>query len=429
MPANSTLRRNRTAFFLDYVFFGVGLAFAGTSTTLPAFVAKLTGDPVLIGMVGALWNGGWLLPQILAAHYLSGVKHKMRVARWGSWAGRPVFLLLAGFLVLTHAHQAGLTLGLLFLSILIFAVTDAIVTVAWFDVLAKAIPARSRGRLMGWGQVGSGVLSIGAGLAVGFLLGPGGPSFPDNYAVVFLLATIAFLLSLATYYFIHEPIEAVTEERAALAEYLPKIARFLERDRPFLQVNLARLLIGLSAMSTPFYVVYATQRRGLPDAAIGAFATAATVGGAVAGLALGPVADRFGSHRVVQVMAGLQMLVPLLAIGTALIPFSELFLLVLFTLVFLLQGIADGSLMLGIANFVLEIAPASERSAYIGLANTLAGVLILYPLAGGWIAAHSGYPTVFAISAGSIALGGLVASRLPNPRRARFELPMRPPEV
>ena len=64
MQANETergpqvLRRNAAAFVIDYAFFGMGLAFAGTSTTLPALAARLTSNAVLIGLVGALWNGG-----------------------------------------------------------------------------------------------------------------------------------------------------------------------------------------------------------------------------------------------------------------------------------------------------------------------------------------------------------------------------------
>lgn len=409
------LRRNAIAFFLDYVFFGVGLTFAGINTTFPALVAQLTRNPILIGLVGAFWNGGWLIPQIVAAHYLSNVRHKLRVLRWGSWAGRPVFLLLAGFLAVTGARYPSLTLALVFLSILVFSITDAFATVAWFDVLAKAVPPRSRGRLIGWGQLGSGVFSVGAGLAVGFLLGASGPPFPRNFAAVLFLAGIAFLLSLATYYLMHEPLEAATEERPSLSQMLPKVARFLGDDRAFRRVNAARLLIGASAMSTPFYVVFAIQHAGLPDSAIGVFAAASMVGGALAGVFLGPVADRMGPHRVIQVMSSLQFLVPLLAITGGVIHFSQFPLLLLFGILFVLQGMADGSLMLGIMNFLLEIAPSTERPTYIGLANTIAGVIVLYPLVGGWVAAHLGYPAVFAISAGLIALGGVVAFRLPSP--------------
>ena len=55
-------RRNWIAFIGDYLGFGIGLIFANTTTTLPAFAAELTDNKMLIGAVSSVWAGGWLLP-------------------------------------------------------------------------------------------------------------------------------------------------------------------------------------------------------------------------------------------------------------------------------------------------------------------------------------------------------------------------------
>jgi len=418
-PGGPVLRRNTAAFIIDYAFFGMGLAFAGTSTVLPAFAARLTSDAILIGLVGSLWNGGWLLPQIAAAHILTPLKRKLPIAIAVSWIGRPVFLLLALFLLLGGVRWPELTLGLLLAAVFIFAATDAFVAVAWFDVLAKAIPGDMRGRVIGIGQLLSGLLSLGAGALVRMLLTETGPRFPVNYALILILATAAFFVSLATFYFIREPVESVPAERPHLSHLVPRLARHLRDDVRFRHLTVVRLLIGLSAMALPFYAVYATLKRGLPESAIGFFLIAQTVGGLVAGLVLGPVADRKGAHRVIQFMGLCQFLAPMIALlAGPLAAAGPQVLTALFALVFLFLGIGEGSTMLGALNYVLEIAPPPDRPSYIGLTNSIAGVIILYPIVGGWIATRWGYEAVFALTAGIVLVGGLLALGLPSARTA-----------
>jgi MFS family permease len=92
----------------------------------------------------------------------------------------------------------------------------------------------------------------------------------------------------------------------------------------------------------------------------------------------------------------------------------------MFALVFLFLGIGEGSTMLGVLNYVLEIAPPPDRPSYMGLTNTLAGTIILYPIVGGWIATRWGYEAVFALAAVVILIGGLLALRLPSPSPSRL---------
>jgi hypothetical protein len=173
-------RRNWLAFFGDYVFFGIGITFASDTTTLPAFAAALTDNKVLIGAVSAIWTGGWLLPQLFAARYLSDQPRKYPIMFWGQLVGRPIMGVFAIWLLFAGLQPPALTLGLFFLAMLIFSVTDAVVALAWFDLLGKAMAPETRGRMFGLGQVVTGLGALGAGVIVRNLLGPGGPSFPVN---------------------------------------------------------------------------------------------------------------------------------------------------------------------------------------------------------------------------------------------------------
>src|SRR5262245_27086801 len=92
-------RRNWMAFLGDYLGFGIGVMFASTTTTLPAFAATLTDSKVLIGAVSSVWAGGWLLPQIFAAHYLSDKPHKYPIMMKWQLIGRPAFPLFVVWLI------------------------------------------------------------------------------------------------------------------------------------------------------------------------------------------------------------------------------------------------------------------------------------------------------------------------------------------
>jgi MFS family permease len=140
------------------------------------------------------------------------------------------------------------------------------------------------------------------------------------------------------------------------------------------------------------------------------------LGTALAGVLLGLVADRAGTHRVIQIVTWCQFAVPALALlfSTGIFgPATGL----LFPLLYVLMGIFDGSLLLGFLNYVLEISPPGQRPTYMGLTNTLSGLLVLVPLAGGWILEHANYPLLFVLAAVGTLAAALLALRLPSPQR------------
>jgi len=406
-------RRNRLGFVMDYVFFSVGLTFAGINTTLPAFAARLTVNPLLIGLVGAVWNCGWLLPQMFAARYLSTAPRKMPFILFFSWIGRPVFLLFALYLFLSGAVWPAATLLLLYLASFYFSFTDSITGVAWFDLLGKALSNRERGRFIGLGQAVAGILSIGAGVIIRWVLESSGLGFPNNYAVILVFADVCFLLSLAAIYLIREPLEKVASERQKMTDYLPGLVQLIRRDRMFLRVNVARLLIGLCGLASPFFAVYALRVLNLPEGDVGWFAIAQTIGLAIAGLLLGGLAERRGSVSVVRIVGGIYLMAPIFVLAAGALGSNQMLATLLMAAAFLMLGMGDGSIMLGFLNYILDIAPPDKRPVYVGLTNTLAGVTVVFPFLGGILVDGVGYGIVFVLAAVGVAIGWAVGASLP----------------
>ncbi len=83
--------------------------------------------------------------------------------------------------------------------------------------------------------------------------------------------------------------------------------------------------------------------------------------------------------------------------------------------VFLLIGLSvDGS---GIASttYLLEIAPADARPTYIGLANTMLGLVTFIPVIGGALLPVIGYQSLFAVAGVFAVLTWLATLRLREP--------------
>jgi MFS family permease len=416
--SDSHYRRNFVCFALDYVFFGVGLAFVSQTTVLPSFISQLTNSAPLIGLASTVQTGAWLLPQLIAASYLADKDRKKPYILLPAALGRPVFWLLAGVLFLAGDPAPTLILGLFFASLAIFMGTDALASVAWFDVLSKAIPPTRRGRLIGTAQVLSGLLTVGAGAVVNALLGPQGPPFPHNYALLFFLAGMAFVASWLAISFLREPVKPTQNERLPWSTFLPKLLTVLREDRAFSLVTALRLLTGLSGMAVPFYVIYATKELHFSAEAIGLFISSQVAGSILAGFVLGYLNERSGSKIVVQCSAILAIASPLLALLMR--PIGHLAgasTVYVYSLIFLAIGALNSSYMSGFMNFVLELAPSEERATYIALTNTLCGVLLVVPFLGGWLLQATSYPVLYAVTAGSVAFALLLTFRLEEPRQ------------
>jgi hypothetical protein len=71
------------------------------------------------------------------------------------------------------------------------------------------------------------------------------------------------------------------------------------------------------------------------------------------------------------------------------------------------------------SNFLLELVPEGERSLYLGLSNTLTGVVVLVSGLGGLVVDALGFAGLFAVSLGLCLAGYVLASGLPEPREAQ----------
>lgn len=414
----SAYRRNVAAFLADIGGFGAGIGFIHPVTVMPVLVRQLTSSALVVGLMTTVWIGGFLLPQLWAGRWLSDKPRKLPYVVWFINIGRLGLLVPALLCALVSPSNANVLLIGLFAGIIIFRVTDAIASVGWYDILSRAIPANRRGRVLGAGQILAGLGAMVSALVVRWALGTVGPEFPRNFALLFGLTMIGMAISSIAIMSLVEPEDSAGTQPSPKDDFIAHASHILRTDRAFRTLITVRLLSGLTGLAVPFYVVHATRELSLPVTFVGLAVAAQNISTIVSSLGWGTLAERATSRRVIQAST----------LAACLAPLGALVLHSLYTgnnlpsqllgagylLVFAVLSAVDNSILLGYLNYVMEIAPPGQRTAYMGLTNTISGLLVTLPVAGGALLQVTSYPVLFAVAAMGAGIGFAVSLRLPR---------------
>jgi MFS family permease len=398
---------------IDAIFYSLGLNLVSQATIMPLLVSELTDSKVLIGLIPATYRVSYLLPQILTANYTERLRvNKPLVLFWGSVGERLPYLLI-GLAVWGLASPApGWALALFFLLWATTAASNGTITPAWYSMIAKVIPVERRGLWSGLGRGLGALLAIaGAKLSEGILARR---AFPANYAICFVLAFVAVMISFGGLALTREPASPTIKPHTSQRDYFRRLPALLRRDRNYLRYLVARTISNLGGMAAGFLMVYGKE--SVPGALgqVGTL-TAILVGSQAAmNVVWGLVADRVG-HKAVLVGAAATMAA---ASGAALWVPSMAGLWVAFGLL----GLSLSAESVSHMNIILEFCAPEDRPTYIGLTNTLLAPGMLAPVLGGWLASWAGYSGLFVIAIACSLLGGVVlAVWVREPRGAKCE--------
>ncbi len=393
-------RRNFVFFLADYTIFSIALNLIGPTTVIPDFVRKLTDSEILIAISSQMFEIGWLLPQLLVARRLVRVAHKKWWFVGPNIPVRTLILIFSGVIVLLGPERPGAILAAFLIFYGLAALGDGLVGVPWMDLVGSSLDDRRRARLFGLGNATVGITILGLAPLAGYILGENGPAFPNNYALLFAVSGVLFLLTLPPILPIRElPSAKPLETIPPLREYLPGLVTVLRRDLPFRAVVGARLLTTLATMAAPFYIGLATEKLGLSsDVAVSRLLLLQTLGSVAGAL----VFSRYGHDRTMRftrIALTFASAQPLLALFASALGPGPLY------LAFLSGGVAAGSLGISFLNWVIAYASPEQRPVYAGLFNTLSAAgLLVAPVLGGTLVQSFGYEAAFLVAL--IALGG-----------------------
>lgn len=411
----SMMRRNYRLGVLNGVLFTLGDSLTSAGLVLALLVRQLGGSLALVGLLPAIQSGGYLLPQLFISGYAQALTYKLPLYRRAAMMRLVACFILTVAIFAAAAVPPDVSLWSIVVTYTVFNLGSGTSTLAFQDVVAKTIPVRRRGRFFGARQLFGGLLSfVVAGVLVRWLLSGGGPlPFPANFGALSVLSLLCYVLGMYAFSRIDEPFQAYPGPRRhvfAGLQLAPMLLRGNDRYRWFI---ISRVITRVGQIAEPFYIIYATEVLRLPSGVAGAYLAVRAMTGALSNVVWGRLSDQRGSRRLVVVSGLLVALTPALALVG---PVVALVLglgtggfVVAMGVVFLVSGAAnDGSNIAG-NTYLLEVVPEDERSLYMGLANTILGVVTLLPVLGGWVVGVVGYEWTFGLSL-LFALLGVVAS-------------------
>lgn len=376
---------------LDGAFFWLGMSFFSSTIILPLFVRHFTDSPFVIGLISFLGWGSVLIPPIFTANIVERAPiKKVFPLIGGLFIERLPVLLLAPMTYFLAIRQPLLALVMFFVLYTLSNLGSGVISVGWQDMIAKIIPVDRRGRFYGITNFIGNFTGIIGALAVPFVLNQA--DFPSGFVFTFAMAGGLFLVSWVFLALTREPAMQSQKPPLSLFEYLGSLPAILRKDRNFRMYLLSQMILSMSSMANGFFVIYAVQTWNLPDAQASSFTIALQVGLALSNLLFGFLADRKGHKLSLEIC----WLLNVLALIVAILSHSPGW----FFLIFFLRGAVNAGTLLSGLSIVYEFTGPDNRPTYIGLANTIPGIITaLAPLLGGWLAGAMSYQAMFILSA------------------------------
>ena len=387
---SKALKHNFIVNVLDGTFFGFGLGFASFATVIPLFVSNLTDSATLIGLIPAVHNVGWMLPQLLTAKSVSRMAQFKPATIFWTVVERVPFLGLALVALLMGWLSKPAALALTFMFLIIQGGGAGMTANPWQNMIGKIIPSNIRGTFFG-AQSGAANLLAGAGaLAAGLILNQRG--YPDGYTVVFLACVGSMAVSFVFIAMTREPAHSLEQLPTEQVSFWGNVRQILRRDGSFRWFIISRFIFQFGTMASAFYTVYAVRKLGMDTAAAGAMTSVLFIVQVASNALFGWAGDKVGHLPVLRLGAVCAVIAAVLA---WLAPSAGWFFVVM-----VFAGMANSVFWTIGMVVTLDFGADQDRPTYVGLANTLiAPAAVLAPLLGGWIADGFSYQHTFAVAA------------------------------
>ncbi len=398
-------RYNYTVGLVNGAVFGFVDALIAPSLTLALFVTQLGGSSFLVGLLSAIYNGGWFIPQFLIAHRLQQLPLKKPVYASAAVIRIVCWLLIVLATYMLGAQNPSLLLGIFFVLMTIYSFAAGFAGNAFMTIVAKVIPVARRGSFFGWREFAG----TAAGLLAGYLVAVAlsaerGYRFPENFGILFVVAFGAIGVGLFGFSLVREPRETITGEGMTFFQQLRVARRIVGENHAYRRYLLTRFVLAAGDLATPFYAIYATKQLGAPDSIVGLYIGLTTFAALLATPVLSHMSDHHKLDWVMLLAAAATPFIPLLALLLGTLGRGEAIAFA-FSLIFFVYGIARTAANIAFPTYLLNLAPPEQRSLYIGFTNTLLGIATFIPIVGGTLLDLFGFTPLFVLTFAMASVG------------------------
>ncbi len=384
-------------------FFGSAFGFASFITIIPLFVSQLTDSAILIGLIPAIQNVGWQLPQLLTVGKVRRLsRYKPMVLAMSIHERLPYFGLgLVAYFLPDLERKTALVIVF---SLLIWrCLGGGLTATVWTTMLGKIIPVNLRGGFLGIQSSASNLLSSAAAVAAGQIL----ERFdsPLDFTLCFLLAGIGMIISYGFLATTRELDHTPAQPRGTRSHIREDIKRILRKDKAFRRFLGIRMTYQLGLVAFSYYAVYAVGELDVSVGLVGWLTGVLIFMQMLINPLLGALGDRKG-HRLVLLLGTLAALLGTMLAGwTTSVP--------IWFLIFALAGITSVTGWTTAMILSLEFGAGPDQATYIGMSNTLiAPAALAAPFLAGWVINALGYPALFFASAGIFLIAAILCVNL-----------------
>lgn len=386
---------NFKAFLWHTAFLALASNFMDVDTVLPAMLIESGGNAMHLGVLTMVLLGGGSFTQLFFAPYLSNQPFKKKYLIGGINARVFSLIGLGSLLYFSAQIEPGAMLWLIILLLTVFSLSGAFASVCYTDILGKSIDESARKPFFSIRQVATGIGAfISAFLAQRMLVLE---AYPKNYAFMFLTGSLALFIASFGFWKLKETVPSGMAIRS-LRHFLSVMSREM-RETPRLAYFLGFINTqGLTLAFLPFVTLYAKTSFQANAGDTGTFLMFKVAGLVSVSLLIFFLVKNVKYRTLLYGNTVVGVLLPL---SLLLIPEKW----ILFP-VFLLGGVSVAVYSISMNGVMLELSGNHNRALCSGIAG--AGNLLpaLFPLAGGWLIQHQGFPAFLILYMGILALSG-----------------------
>ncbi len=380
-----------------------GDAIVDPKAVLPFLLAAGGAPDFVTGLLVPIRESGSLLPQAALAPRVQRIQRR-RLAWSAGAVGQAAAIVVMAILAATSSGDV-LGYGLL-AALAMFALSRALSSIAFKDVLGRAVPAGRRGRVTGRATSAAGAVALTLG--IGLRLWGGRSEGTEAFAWLLFAAAVAWLVAAAIFLGVQEQPEPASGK--ARKDVHPWA--LVRDDADFRHFVVARTLLLASALSPPLIVALAVDETGGEISGLGPFVVASGLAAVLGGRAWGRASDR--SSRLVMATAAALASALLILFLVALQVEGLRAALGTYVAAHFLLSVVHAGARVGRSTYVVDVAEGDRRTAWVAASNSAMGVLLL--IVGGIV---SGLATVGdEVALGALVLvgaaGTIASSRLPR---------------
>ncbi|MCW8355945.1 MULTISPECIES: MFS transporter [Marinomonas] len=366
-----TDKRNIYKLVFSQFLINLGDVLINPKVTLPWLLSSVGAPLFLLGWLVPIRESGSLLPQVLIAHFMYGLKRRKWVWILGSIV-QSLCVVVIGIaaLVLEGASAGWVIVG----TLIVFSIARGLNSVASKDVLGKTVIKSKRGRVTGWASSASGFITVVAASAILFFF----DQLQENvnfYIIGIAAATFIWLFAALVYSFIKEPLTEVHEKASSLSAILKEF-RLLKNDPVFRRFVIARSLLLCAALSAPYYVLIAQGLTNSSVLTLGIFVLVSGLASLLSSPFWGMFSD-YSSRKVMLISSLLSACIGVILFASVRYEFNASIIEWIIPILYFLLSVAHQGIRIGRKTYLINLGEGNKRTSYVAVSNTVIGFILL----------------------------------------------------